>query len=176
MHPRTFVALDFETANGYRNSACAVAVVRVVRGRITRRASHLIRPPFRRFDFTHVHGLAWSDVRDAPTFAELWTELLPLFRGVAFVAAHNASFDRSVLRTCCEWYGVPMPATPFTCTVQLARRTWGLFPTKLPDVARHLGLQLDHHDPLSDAEACARIVLAAFAGRDSAGDRGTSRA
>lgn len=159
--PRAFVALDFETANHYRNSACAIALVRVVRGHITRRASHLIRPPFRRFDFTHLHGLTWRDVRDAPTFAELWPQLLHLLDGVQLVAAHNAGFDRGVLRACCEWYGMSTPAVPFTCTVQLARRVWGLRPTKLPDVARHLGLRLDHHDPLSDAEACARIMIAA---------------
>jgi DNA polymerase-3 subunit epsilon len=159
--PRAFVALDFETANVYRNSACAIALVRVVRGRITHRASHLIRPPFRRFDFTDVHGLTWLDVRHAPTFAELWPALSPLLDGAQLIVAHNAGFDRSVLRACCEWYGLPMPPLPFACTVQLARRVWGLRPTRLPDVARHLGLRLDHHDPLSDAEACARIMIAA---------------
>lgn len=45
--------------------------------------------------------------------------------------------------------------------MKLARRTWGLRPAKLPDVCRHLGIGLRHHDALSDAEACARIVLAA---------------
>jgi DNA polymerase-3 subunit epsilon len=108
-----------------------------------------------------VHGLQWRHVRTALTFAELWPTLCPLFDDVDLVVAHNAAFDRSVLRACCEWYGVAMPEIPFACTVQLARRTWGLRPTKLPDVARHLGLRLDHHDALSDAETCARIMLAA---------------
>jgi DNA polymerase-3 subunit epsilon len=31
----------------------------------------------------------------------------------------------------------------------------------LPDVCRRLGIGLIHHDPGSDAEACARIVIAA---------------
>lgn len=48
------------------------------------------------------------------------------------------------------------------CTVRLARRVWSIRPTKLPDVFRRLGLELDHHGALSDAEACARIVLAAY--------------
>ena len=34
-------------------------------------------------------------------------------------------------------------------------------PAKLPDVCAYLGLPLRHHDPLSDAEASARIVIAA---------------
>jgi len=51
----------------------------------------------------------------------------------------------------------------FVCTVRLARRVWNLHPARLPDVCRHLGIPLRHHDPLSDATACAKIVLAARA-------------
>lgn len=81
--------------------------------------------------------------------------------GAHFIAAHNASFDAGVLRACCEQAGLRPPSQPFVCTVQVARRAWNLRPTKLPDVCRHLGLPLRHHDALSDAEACANIVLAA---------------
>ncbi|MFA5187667.1 MAG: exonuclease, partial [Patescibacteria group bacterium] len=35
-------------------------------------------------------------------------------------------------------------------------------PTKLPDVCRRLKIPLNHHDAASDAEACARIVMAAM--------------
>jgi DNA polymerase-3 subunit epsilon len=31
----------------------------------------------------------------------------------------------------------------------------------LPDVCRYLGIQLNHHNALSDAEACAQIVISA---------------
>jgi DNA polymerase-3 subunit epsilon len=37
-----------------------------------------------------------------------------------------------------------------------------LYPTKLPDVCRHLRLDLDHHNALSDAEAYAQIVISAL--------------
>jgi DNA polymerase-3 subunit epsilon len=47
--------------------------------------------------------------------------------------------------------------------MRLARQAWNVRPTTLPDVCRHLGIRLRHHDPLSDAEACAKIVLAARA-------------
>ena len=46
---------------------------------------------------------------------------------------------------------------------EAARRTWGLPRNRLPDVCAHLGIALEHHDPLSDAEACARIAIAARA-------------
>ena len=156
-----FAALDFETANYGADSACAVGLVIVKGNRIVRREYRLIRPPTSDFVFTHIHGLSWQDVRSAPTFAVVWNQLEELLRGVTFLAAHNARFDRNVLSACCHSCRLSRPSKPFVCTVQVARRVWGVFPTKLPDVCRHLKIPLRHHDAASDAEACARIVLAA---------------
>ena len=156
-----FVAIDFETADRGRDSACAVALVRVEDSRIVGREVRLIRPPRRTFEFTYIHGITWPTVAREPTFGELWPELEPFLDGASFLAAHNASFDSSVLRACCQAAGLPVPAVPFRCTVALARSVWQIRPTKLPDVCRHLHIPLQHHDPASDAEACARIVIAA---------------
>lgn len=158
-----FAAIDFETADNGRDAACSVAVVVAENGRITHSVSRLIRPPRPRVMFTEIHGLTWQDVKDSPTFAGVWPELAELVAGVDFLAAHNAAFDRRVLEGCCTSYALPVPNKPFLCTVQLARDVWNLRPTKLPDVARYLCLQLNHHDALSDATACANIVLAAEA-------------
>ena len=165
----SFVAIDFETANQGKASGCAVGLAKVGEGEIEVVRAFLIRPPTSRFEFTHVHGLRWEDVRDEPTFGELWPTLLPWFDEAEFIAAHNARFDRSVFLGCCAAYGIRVPRLPFKCTVELARRQWGIYPTRLPNVCRRLGIALRHHDPGSDAEACARIVLAAQA----AGWRGT---
>ena len=43
-----FVALDFETANKFKNSACSLAVITVKDGQITKKAYSLIKPPFKR--------------------------------------------------------------------------------------------------------------------------------
>ena len=45
-----FVALDFETANKFKNSACSLAVITVKDGQITKKAYSLIKPPFMSFD------------------------------------------------------------------------------------------------------------------------------
>ena len=159
----TFVAIDFETANHYRNSACAVGLAVGHDGRIVLAQSFLICPPTPQFAFTGVHGLSWQGVRNAPTFGEFWPPLRTWIDDAEFIAAHNAPFDRSVLQACCARYRLCAPRTPFTCTVQLARAQWGIYPTKLPDVCRRLRIPLRHHDSGSDAAACARIVLAAEA-------------
>ncbi len=156
-----FVAIDFETADQGRDSACAVGLVRVEGSRIVAREARLIRPPRRHFVFTYIHGIAWTDVADEPAFGPIWRELRPLLAGAEFLAAHNASFDRSVLSACCTKSRIAVPGLEFVCTMKLARATWDLYPTRLPDVCHHLGFRLNHHDAVSDAEACARIVLAA---------------
>jgi len=157
----TFVAIDFETANYRSDSAYAIGLVVVKGSRIVKREHHLIRPPDRQFAFTHIHGLTWEDVREAPTFAGLWPGLRETIAEADFLAAHNASFDRRVMESCCRTYGLARPTQAFVCTVNVARTVWRLFPTKLPDVCRHLRIPLDHHQADSDAEACARIVIAA---------------
>ena len=170
-----FVAIDFETASARRDSACAVGVAAGCGGRVVLSRIYLIRPPSGQFTFTDLHGLRWENVRDAPTFAELWSTLRGWLADAAFVAAHNASFDRSVLHACCARYRLRPPRTRFVCTVELARAQWGIRPTKLPDVCRRLGIPLRHHDAGSDAVACARIVLAAEAEGWRPGKRRTRR-
>jgi DNA polymerase-3 subunit epsilon len=160
---RPFVAIDFETADHGADSACAVGLVRVADAKVVAREALLIRPPRSRVMFTHVHGITWQMVKDAPPFKDVWARLLPLLDGAAFLAAHNAPFDRGVLTACCAAAGLAVPALPFVCTVQVARRTWALKPANLPAVCRRLGIGLIHHHAGSDAEACARIVLAAAA-------------
>lgn len=155
-----FVALDFETADRGRDSACAIGLVRVEGGQIVHRLSCLIRPPRARFEFTYVHNIRWSDVADQPTFGERWPIIAELLSGAEFIAAHNAAFDKGVLYACCQAHSIAQPRQAFVCTVKLARQTWNIRPTKLPNVCNFLGIELNHHDAMSDAEACARIVMA----------------
>jgi DNA polymerase-3 subunit epsilon len=161
----TFVALDFETADHRPDSACAIGMVRVQDGMIVARREALIRPPRQKVLFTAIHGLRWEDLAGASSFGRVWSEMKPLLEGVRFVAAHNAAFDERVLRACCQAARRAVPDVPFLCTVRLARATWPLPHYGLADVCEKLGLPLRHHNALSDATACARIVLCARARR-----------
>jgi DNA polymerase-3 subunit epsilon len=136
-------------------------MVRVRGGLIHSEQRWLIRPPSRRFKFTHIHGIRWEDVASAPAFADLWPTVKLWFEAVPFVAAHNMAFDQSILKACCREAGISPPALRTVCTVKLAREVFGIYPTKLPMVCSSLGIPLEHHEPLSDARACAEIVLAA---------------
>ena len=161
----SFVAIDFETADPGPDSACAVGLVKVVENRIVDQAKFLIRPPRRPpyswFPFTRIHGITWDMVAGSPSFAGRWPEIAAFIDGADCLVAHNARFDRKVLHAGCAAAGLPAPTVRFSCTVELARAAWNLRPTRLPDCCRFLGIRLHHHDPLSDALACARIAIAA---------------
>jgi len=154
-----FIAIDFETADYGRDSACAVGLARVEGGRVAGTAYRLIRPPRSDMRFTDIHGITWEDVENEPPFGEVWPELAGLFEGVDFIAAHNAPFDKSVLYACCAAAGLEAPPQPFICTVKLSKQELGLKPATLSHVCHHLSIPLKHHNALSDAEACAKIMI-----------------
>lgn len=169
-----WAAIDFETATRARTSACALGVVIVDDGRELHRQAWLIRPPGNAYEARNVevHGIRPSDTGSAPSFADVWAEAAVLI-GDRPLVAHNAPFDVAVLRACCDAHGIDPPDASYHCTVQLARRAFpGLAAYKLPIVADHVGAELDHHDALSDAAACSRIVQACFDALAPAGPAG----
>ncbi|MFF3878773.1 exonuclease domain-containing protein [Streptomyces sp. NPDC001978] len=162
----TWVAIDFETANAYRGSPCAVGLTAVQDGRITDRMYTLIRPPaaHRHFDpyNTLVHGIRAADVESAPGWAEVLQQILEFTAGRTLVA-HNAAFDLGVLRDACTAEGSPWPTLRYACSLVVARKTWRLISYTLPEVARHVDAPLnEHHQAGADADAAAHIMLAAM--------------
>ena len=154
--------IDFETADYEADSACALGMVTIESGKITERSATLIRPPRRHFEFTYIHGITWNDVRDSPTFEHLVPQIDKRIRECDFVAAHNAAFDRKVLLTCYARAGGRPPPFKTICTVKLAKKSLGFTRAPLDRVCRELGIGLNHHDALSDANACAEILVRAI--------------
>lgn len=161
---RTFTAIDFETANSQRNSACQLGLVVVENGTITDSQAWLIKPPSTIFTFTGIHGITYEAVKDQPSFQELWATIQPYIAGRT-LAAHNAPFDVGVLRAVLSHYRLPVPGFQIMDSLIIARRTWPALPNhKLDTVAGHLKVALQHHDAASDARACAEIILQAAGG------------
>lgn len=166
-----FVAIDFETANTFRGSPCAVGLVHVRDGHIIDSSSTLIHQDY--FDpyFVGIHGITEDDVKDAPTFEHAWPLIRERIGGFPIVA-HNAAFDTGVIRDALSIMNMPWPELTFACTLVMARRTYDLPSYRLPYVAKAAGLVFnpdDHHKAESDAELAARIMLA-IAKRHEAND------
>lgn len=91
----TFVAIDFETADSGGDSAGAVGIVRVEKGRIVHREEQFIRPPRPYFEFTSLHGITGARVAREYGFRELWPKGRPVMAGTAFLSARQASLRTS---------------------------------------------------------------------------------
>ncbi|MCJ8011585.1 3'-5' exonuclease [Paenibacillus sp. KQZ6P-2] len=155
-----FVAIDFETANANRSSACSLGLVEVQNGAVVSEQSWLIDPG-QPFDYRNVqiHGITESMVRGMPAFHELWPTLEPLLEG-KHVVAHNASFDMSVLRYCLDRASIDYPNFQYYCTYLLSKKMLNWMPLhKLNVLADWYGISLQHHDALDDARACAHVFL-----------------
>ena len=158
-----FVAIDFETANNYRNSACAVGIVTVTDNVITDEYYTLIQPPQNQYNYHNilVHGIRPEDTIDAPSFEDVYFEIKQRLQN-QLVVAHNESFDRSVLKNTMEFYSLNYSqlnlAEKWECTYRIFKQK-GIVPTKLSDCARPFNLQLNHHEALSDAKVCAQLYL-----------------
>ena len=63
-----FVAIDFETADRHRDSACALAMVRVESGEIVKTEHRLIKPPRMYFELTYIHDITCDMVASEPDF------------------------------------------------------------------------------------------------------------
>lgn len=159
-----FVALDFETANKYANSACSLAVVTVENGVITKRGYSLIKPPFMNFDpeCIAIHEIQPNEVVNKPTFDKLWPAIYENHLKGKILLAHNARFDMGVLRATLDHYKIEWPNMYYACTVKISQRVWpNLENHKLNTMGAYLGYKFRHHYALDDAEVCAQVAVAA---------------
>jgi len=159
------LAIDFETASAKRASACAIGLAVLEDGRVRAVSEYLIRPPEMHFQGINIaiHGIRPEHVADKPEFPEVWEEAVPSGEEL-FLLAHNAPFDMGVIRASFLHYGMRLPTASYLCTVAISRALWpSLQNHKLSTMSDFLGLTLSHHQAGSDAEACARIALAAMA-------------
>jgi DNA polymerase III subunit epsilon len=151
---RSFTAIDFETAQGKMHSICQVGLVRIEKGTITEKLSLLVKPPDNYYwnSFIDIHGITPVKTINAPTFDQIWRKIEPFIKKQN-VVAHNISFDASCLRQTLGFYNIPIPEYTKHCTCNI------YFRRGLRELCDHFKIELDHHDALSDAMACAELFL-----------------
>ncbi|MFV0557775.1 MAG: 3'-5' exonuclease [Enterococcus sp.] len=157
-----FIAMDFETANHQKHSACSLALVMVRNNQIVGEYYTLIKPET---DFFYrniqVHGIQPEDVVDAPSFPEVWQQIEQYYNLNSLIVAHNAAFDNGVLQSCLNYYNLAQPPFLSLCTVRTSRKLYPEFANhRLDTVCKELAIRLDnHHDALEDSRACAQILI-----------------
>lgn len=160
----SFVAVDFETANSHPGSICAVGVAEVRGGKVTDRWSTLVNPEdgFNPINVS-IHGITPQQVDRAPIFEAVHNALRERLEG-GIMVSHGA-FDRAALSNASRKYSLPEIKADFVNSQTVVRWTWPDRNRKgygLASVSEALGIPLKHHDPMSDAEAAAEIMIRAW--------------
>jgi DNA polymerase-3 subunit epsilon len=161
-----FLAVDTET-NGLSGDDCElteVGAVLVGGGELHDRWSSLVRTsaPLRR-GIQRFTGITQAMVDGAPSLEDVLPRLAELLAGRVMVA-HNAPFDRRVLRQAFGRIGLEWPNPPVICTAALARALLPLQRARgLSVLADALGIEVQQaHRALADAETCGRVLCALF--------------
>ncbi|MBJ7459802.1 MAG: hypothetical protein JHD02_11475, partial [Thermoleophilaceae bacterium] len=109
---------------------------------------------------------------------DIWPELIH-YAACYPLIAHNANFDIGVLRAELARANLASPTIRYGCSMQLARSAWPKRRMKdledatvaelraapenhkLNTLSEFLNIELDHHNALSDADACGQITVRA---------------
>jgi DNA polymerase III subunit epsilon len=159
----SFAAIDFETATGYMESACAIGIVTVENDLITDEYYRLIQPPENEYWWQNikVHGITPEMTASLLGFHAIYPEVRERLLGKT-VVAHNESFDRNVLKRTMRMYGLDyeelLLPDRWECTCRIYR-SLGYKPATLNACCDRQGIALTHHEALSDARGCAKLYL-----------------
>ncbi len=133
----------------------SVGAVRMVGERVFRHVTfHQLCTPGRPIPpvATKIHHITDADVADAPEFAEVWRNCLPLLEGTVMVG-YNIPFDIAMLRHECHRAGVEWRDPPFLDVLLLAVALIDdLRNDNLEGLTDYLGVDIhDRHNALGDS-------------------------
>lgn len=162
MQNLNFVAIDLETANAKRSSICEIGISVVRNSKIIDTKSWLVRPEGNKYDSRNiaVHGIYPEDTASAPSFAEVWQEVVPYLLG-NIVVAHNTSFDMYAIRDALTESNIAFPTFRYYCSLRIARYIFrDTYSYSLPILCAAMGINFPHHHRAGgDAEGCAKVFI-----------------
>jgi len=154
----SFTAIDFETGNPGRVSACAIGFAVVENSKIVLSDSYLIKPigghaPFQ----TKIHGITDEQTKNKPMFNEIYPQIKKHLNNL--VVGHSL-FDKQVLLALSDYFSLNISFQYLDSSTIAKEKIPGLTNYKLTTIAKHLNLNdFKHHDAKEDAITCANIVL-----------------
>jgi len=155
---REFIAIDFETANPKRVSACALGYAKVCNCEILETNGYLIKPvgghaPFQ----SKIHGIKEEHTFDKPEFGELFPEIQDIFN---YPLVAHSLFDKQVLNALSDHFNLGLSFEYIDSCSVAKEQLPNLKNCKLKTLVKYFGLPaFKHHDATEDAMACAKIFL-----------------
>lgn len=159
-----YVAIDFETANDSKLSACSIGAISFDNLRLGNKFESLIQPPNGHShlwgSYFRIHNISRSRYMNADQFPAVWQKLQKNINiSEKIIVCHNSGFDINVLRELFTFYKISTTKFYYLDTVNLGKLTWSTENYKLSTLANYLNIGLNHHDALSDATASAKIAI-----------------
>ena len=163
-----FVSIDFETANNSLYSACAIGAVAHQNLEITKEESYLIKPPMLHRKLNeenyNIHKIKYSSYIKADRFFEVWRKLekkIDSFNDSETIfICFNAIFDLSVLLNLLKKYKIDINYK-FYDPMEIEKNIWSDKESySLKNLCIDHNIELDHHNPLSDAKAGGQLAIA----------------
>jgi DNA polymerase III, epsilon subunit and related 3'-5' exonucleases len=155
---KDFVAIDLETANPQRVSACAIGYAKVSNCKLTDAKGHLIKPvgghaPFQ----SKIHGIKEEHTFDKPYFGELFPKIKDVFN---YPLVAHSLFDKQVLDALSEHFNLGLNFHYIDSCAVAKEKLPHLKDCKLKTLVKHFGLPaFKHHDAKEDAISCANVFL-----------------
>ena len=159
------VCFDIETTGlkVTQEAITEIGAVRLRNGEIVETFQTFVDPERRLTpEIIGLTGITDEMLRGAPKLKDALTAFLA-FAGGAPLAAHNAEFDISFIRTGCRKCGIPFEPTYIDTLILAQNLLPGLGKYKLDIVADHLQLpQFNHHRASDDAVPVAQMLTKFF--------------
>ncbi len=156
-----FYVIDFENACNDNSSICQVGLVKYKNGHYITLIDSLINPNTE-FTNTDIHGITKDDVKDAPTFEEVYSQI-EMYLKDEIVFNHNGS-DKSKFESACRKADLPIFNIIWLNSATLVKRTWTQFSSSgfgLSEMCKFLGIEFESHNAASDACAAAHLIVKA---------------
>jgi len=159
-----YVAIDFETANESKLSACSIGAISFDNLRLGNKFQSLIQPPEGYSELWgsnfRIHNISRNRYMKADLFPAVWQTLQKKINmSEKIIVCHNSGFDINVLKELFAFYKISTKKYYYLDTVNLGKLTWSTENYKLSTLADYLNIGLNHHEALSDATASAKIAI-----------------
>lgn len=163
-YPGKFTFVDVEIPNLNNDCICAISMIVIDEGEEKLRVTELINPrTFFSANNIKIHHIHRKDVLNSRTLPQFWADYGQYFEEPYIIGAHNAMSDISVINKDLARIHTEIHATKYVDTMDIMdqfyyRGNQGKGDLKLCNIAEHLGIELDHHNPQSDVNACYEII------------------
>jgi DNA polymerase III subunit epsilon len=158
---KEFIAIDFETANPSRVSACSLGYTIVRDHKIIESKGYLIKPIGGHADFqSKIHGIKHEHTFDKPEFGKLFPNIQHIFE---YPLISHSLFDKQVLTALSDYFNLRLWFNHIDSCAIAKEKLPDIKNHKLETLVKHFDLpKFKHHDATEDSMACARVFLKLF--------------